>query len=104
MDLRILLAEDHRVVREGLRLLVNAQTNMEVVGEAGNGQEALALAQQLRPDVVVMDISMPGLDGLRTTETLTKLLPDVKVLILTRHLEGSYVQQLLRSGAVGYVL
>jgi DNA-binding NarL/FixJ family response regulator len=102
--LRILLAEDHKVVREGLRMLVNRQANMEVVGEADNGRAAIALTQELRPDVVVMDVSMPEFNGLKATETLKKTLPDTKVLILTRHTDSSYVQQLLRSGASGYVL
>jgi DNA-binding NarL/FixJ family response regulator len=102
--LRVLLAEDHKVMREGLRMVVNREANMEVVGEADNGLAAIALTQELRPDVVVMDVSMPGLNGLKATETLKKTLPDTKVLILTRHSDSSYVQQLLRSGASGYVL
>jgi DNA-binding NarL/FixJ family response regulator len=102
--LRVLLAEDHKVMREGLRMVVNREANMEVVGEADNGLAAIALTQELRPDVVVMDVSMPDLNGLKATETLKKTLPDTKVLILTRHTDSSYVQQLLRSGASGYVL
>jgi two-component system response regulator NreC len=102
--LRILLAEDHKVMREGLRMVVNREANMEVVGEADNGLAAIALSQELRPDVVVMDVSMPDLNGLKATEALKKTLPDTKVLILTRHSDSSYVQQLLRSGASGYVL
>jgi DNA-binding NarL/FixJ family response regulator len=102
--LEILLAEDHKVMREGLRMVIDREANMEVVGEADNGIAAVTLTQKLRPDVVVMDVSMPGLNGLKATETLKKLLPDTKVLILTRHTESSYVQQLLRSGASGYVL
>jgi DNA-binding NarL/FixJ family response regulator len=102
--LRILLAEDHKVMREGLRTVVDRQANMEVVGEADDGVAAIALAQELRPDVVVMDVSMPTLNGLKATETLKALLPDAKVLILTRHTDSSYVHQLLRSGASGYVL
>jgi DNA-binding NarL/FixJ family response regulator len=77
---------------------------MEVVGEADNGLTAVKLAQRLRPDVVVMDVSMPELNGLKATEMLKAVLPDTKVLILTRHADSSYVQQLLRSGANGYVL
>ena len=91
-------------MREGLRMVVNREANMEVVGEADNGLAAIALTQELRPDVVVMDVSMPDLNGLKATETLKKTLPDTKVLILTRHTDSSYVQQLLRSGASGYVL
>src|ERR1051325_9883789 len=102
--LRILLAEDHETVREGLRLIVNAQSDMEVVGEAGDGRSAVARAQELLPDIVVMDVSMPQLNGLKATEKLKQLCPQVKVLTLTRHRDDGYLQQLLRAGASGYVL
>jgi DNA-binding NarL/FixJ family response regulator len=102
--LRIVLAEDHKVMREGLRMVLNRESNMEVVGEADNGLVAIRLAQELRPDVVVMDVSMPELNGLKATERLKTQRPDTKILILTRHADSSYVQQLLRSGASGYVL
>lgn len=102
--LRILLAEDHKVMREGLRMVVNRETSMEVVGEADNGATAVALALELRPDVVVMDVSMPELNGLKAMEALNRLMPEAKILILTRHTDTSYVQQLLQSGARGYVL
>jgi DNA-binding NarL/FixJ family response regulator len=102
--LRILLAEDHETVREGLRLIVNAQSDMEVVGEASDGRMALARAQELLPDIVVMDVSMPQLNGLKATEKLKQLCPQVKVLTLTRHTDYGYLQQLLRAGASGYVL
>jgi DNA-binding NarL/FixJ family response regulator len=102
--LRVLLAEDHSVMREGLRMVVERDGGIEVVGEAEDGVAAIRLTQQLKPDVVVMDISMPELNGLKATERLKELLPDVRVLILTRHSDSSYVQQLLRSGASGYVL
>jgi len=102
--LRILLAEDHKVMREGLRMVVDRERDMEVVGEADNGLAAIALTQQLRPDVVIMDVSMPELDGLKATEALKRLVPNAKILILTRHTDSSYVKQLLTSGASGYVL
>lgn len=102
--LRILLAEDHETVREGIKLLVNAQTDMEVVGEASNGNLAIEQAQKLAPDVVVMDITMPELNGLKATRRLKQLCPDVKVLTLTRHTDDGYLQQLIRAGANGYVL
>jgi DNA-binding NarL/FixJ family response regulator len=102
--LRILLADDHETVREGLRLIVNAQSDMEVVGEAGDGRAAVARTQELLPDIVVMDISMPHLNGLKATEKLKQVCPQVKVLTLTRHTDYGYLQQLLRAGASGYVL
>lgn len=102
--LRILLAEDHMTVREGLRMIVNAQTDMEVVGEACDGLSAVAHAQELLPDIVVMDVSMPKLNGLKATEKLKQLCPQIKVLTLTRHTDSGYLQQLLRAGASGYVL
>ena len=102
--LRILLAEDHETVREGLKLIVNAQPDMEVVGEAGDGVTAVAQAAKLLPDIVLMDISMPGLNGLKATEKLKRCCPDVKVLTLTRHKDDGYLQQLLRDGVSGYVL
>lgn len=102
--LRVLLADDHEIMREGLRALVDRQPDMETVGEADTGRAAVALAQQLRPDVVVMDVSMPELNGLKATERLKKLCPEVKVLTLTRHADDSYLRQLLQAGACGYVL
>lgn len=102
--LRILLAEDHETVREGLKMIVNAQPDMEVVGEAGDGRAAVARAAELLPDIVVMDVSMPHLNGLKATEKLKQCCPQVKVLTLTRHSDDGYLQQLLRVGASGYVL
>ena len=102
--LRILLADDHVTVREGVKMIINAQTDMEVVAEAADGRGAVSEAQAVRPDVVVMDVSMPRLNGLKATEILTECCPEVKVLALTRHQDDGYLQQLLRAGAAGYVL
>lgn len=102
--LRVLLADDHKVVRDGLRLLVDGQRDMRVVGEAGNGKEALRQARDLKPDVVVMDLSMPELNGLQATERLKAERPEIKVVALTVHEDPSYLLQLCRAGAVGYVL
>ena len=102
--LRIFLAEDHETIRDGLKLLVNSQPDMEIIGEADNGRAAVQLAQQLLPDVVVMDVSMPELNGLQATKKLTQKCPQVKVLALTRHTDEGYLQQLLQAGASGYVL
>ena len=102
--LRILLVDDHETIRDGLKLLVNSQPDMEIVDEADNGRIAVQLAQRLLPDVVVMDVSMPELNGLQATKKLKLHCPQVKVLTLTRHTEDGYLQQLLQAGARGYVL
>ena len=91
-------------MREGLRMVLERENNLQVVGEADDGSAAVTMTRELRPDVVVMDISMPGVNGLKATEMLKTQTPDTKVLILTRHTESSYVQQLLGSGASGYLL
>lgn len=103
-NLRLLLADDHAVVREGLKTLIELEPGMEVVGEAADGEEACHLAATLRPDVVVMDVSMPRLNGARATERLKQLLPEIKVLALTVHEDKSYMRELLQAGASGYVL
>jgi DNA-binding NarL/FixJ family response regulator len=102
--LRVLLAEDHEMVREGIKLLINRQLDMETIGEAGNGRAAVALAQELKPDVIVMDISMPEMNGLKATGQLKKLCPEIKVLTLTRHADDAYLRKLLKAGASGYLL
>ena len=102
--LRILLAEDHETVREGLKLIVNAQPDMEVVAEAGDGNSAVSQAEQYLPDIVLMDISMPQLNGLKAAEKLKRCCPDVKIITLTRHKDDGYLQQVLRAGVSGYVL
>jgi Response regulator containing a CheY-like receiver domain and an HTH DNA-binding domain len=102
--LRIILADDHKLIREGLRMLVNSQADMEVVGEADNGRIAITLTHELQPDVVVMDVSMPELNGLKATERLKELFPSIKILTLTRHMDEGYLKQLLEAGASGYVL
>ena len=102
--LRVLLADDHPVVREGLKVLINGQPGMEVVGEAADGRTACARAAELRPDVVVMDVSMPEMNGVEATRELRERCPDVKVLALTVHEDRSYLRELLKAGASGYVL
>jgi two-component system response regulator NreC len=102
--LRVLLADDHAVIREGLKSLVNAQPDMHVVGEAENGRVALQRASEVQPDVVVMDVSMPELNGIEATGRLKQTSPQVKVLVLTVHEDKGYLRQLLKAGASGYVL
>jgi DNA-binding NarL/FixJ family response regulator len=102
--IRVLLADDHRILRAGLKLLIGEQPDITVIGEADSGQSTIALAECLRPDVIVMDISMPGMNGLEATQQLSALLPEAAVLTLTRHSEDGYVQALLAAGAKGYVL
>jgi DNA-binding NarL/FixJ family response regulator len=102
--LRILLADDHETVREGLKAILNSQHDMEVVAEAADGRAAINSAAHVRPDIVVMDVSMPDVSGLSATEIIRKTLPHIKVLTLSRHSEDGYLQQLLRAGASGYVL
>jgi len=102
--IRVLLAEDHETVREGLRLLVNAQSDMEVVAEVGDGQAAVERTRSLRPDVVVLDLTMPGMTGLAAAKALKNAEPPTAVVALTRHDDDAYVQQLVAAGASGYVL
>ena len=102
--LRILMADDHQIVREGLRKLIDSQPDMRVVGEAVNGKHVLTLACTLKPEVVVMDLSMPELNGLQATARLTAEFPAVKVVALTAHEDESYLRQLCQAGASGYVL
>ena len=102
--LRILVVDDHTVVREGICLLLEAQPDIEVVGEAREGQEALELVERVRPDLVLMDISMPGMNGLEATHQIRSTYPEVKILILTMQEGDEYFFRVLSAGASGYVL
>jgi two-component system response regulator NreC len=103
-ELRIVVVEDHETVRAGVRMIVDAEADMKVVGEAANGRIAIDVALELEPDVVLMDISMPVLNGLKAAATLKRLAPDIKILTLTRHTDDSYLQELFEAGVSGYVL
>jgi DNA-binding NarL/FixJ family response regulator len=103
-NIRVIVAEDHATVREGLKLIINAQSDMEVIADAEDGRTAIELAQKLQPDVALMDISMPGLNGLKATAKLKECCPEVHVLAVTRHKDDGYLQQVLKAGASGYVL
>ena len=102
--IKVVLAEDHTIVRQGLRSLLDQQAGIEVVAEAENGRQAVNIAEQLQPDVVLMDFSMPDLNGLEATRQIKKRVPDVKVLILTRHANQEYIENILRAGASGYLI
>jgi two-component system response regulator NreC len=104
MNIHILLADDHTLLRAGLKLMLNAQPDMEVVGEAQDGHQALQEATRLHPDIILMDITMPDMNGIEATKLIKKQLPEVKVLILTMHENDEYVFQALRAGASGYML
>jgi DNA-binding NarL/FixJ family response regulator len=101
---RVLLADDHTLVRAGLRKLLESIDGMDVVGEAGDGLTLLDLAAKLQPQVVLMDIAMPGLNGLEATGRMTKAWPDIRILILSMHQNAEYVRQALRQGAMAYLL
>jgi len=103
-NITILLAEDHIIVREGTRELLQHQPDMDVVGEAGDGEEAVILAKQLKPDVIVMDIAMPKLNGIEATKQIKKFRPATAVLILTAYDTDQYIMALLEAGAAGYLL
>ena len=102
--IKILLADDHALVRHGFRMILAAQPDMEIAGEAGNGREAVELAQKLKPDVVVMDVAMPELNGIEATRRLIELSPRTRVLALSMHKDAVYVREILRAGARGYLL
>jgi DNA-binding NarL/FixJ family response regulator len=102
--IRILLADDHAVVRQGFKMILDAQADMEIVGEAANGRQAVDLAEQLRPDVVVMDVSMPELNGIEATRRLATSVPRARVVALSMHKDSVYVREILRAGARGYLL
>jgi DNA-binding NarL/FixJ family response regulator len=100
----VLLAEDHTIVREGFRKMLDLETDLEVVGEAQDGRQAVYLAKKLRPAVVLMDIAMPLLNGLEATRQVLKACPDIKVLILSAHSDDAYVKNAAMAGAVGFLL
>lgn len=102
--IRILLADDHALVRHGFRMILDAQPDMEIVGEAGNGREAVELAEKLQPDLVIMDVTMPELNGIEATRRLISAAPRARVLALSMHKDSVYVREILRAGARGYLL
>ena len=104
MPVTVMLADDHAVVRDGLRALLEGGHDLQVIGVAGNGREAVAEAQRLRPDVVIMDIAMPELDGVEATRRIVERCPETRVLILSMYLSAEHIHRALQAGAQGYVL
>jgi len=104
METTVLLADDHAVVRDGLRAVLEGSQDMHVVGVAGNGREAVSETQRLHPDVVIMDIAMPELDGVEATRRIAEKCPDTRVLILSMYLSAEHIHRALQAGAQGYVL
>ncbi len=104
MTIRILIADDHVLLRAGLRVLLNIEPDLEVVGEASDGLSAVSLAQTLQPDVILMDISMPGLSGIEATRQLHQKYPNINILILTIHEDDCLLEELIRIGASGFIL
>src|SRR5688500_1539757 len=102
--LRILLADDHTVVRQGLRKVLEDRPEWEVVAEAGDGREAVRQAEALKPDIAILDVAMPLLNGIETTRQITRRVPTTRVLVLSMHADEAYVTQMLQAGATGYLL
>jgi DNA-binding NarL/FixJ family response regulator len=101
---RILIADDHTIFRQGLKMLLEQEDDMEVVGEAGNGSETLDLAKKIKPEVLLLDIAMPEMDGVQVAQELKKILPEIKVIVLTTHAEDQFIFEFLKLGVSGYVL
>src|SRR3954469_1864969 len=104
MTTRILLADDHQIVREGLRSMLQQHPDMEVVGEAADGRTAVAMSQELEPDVVIMDVGMPDLNGIEATRQIVNKEPDAKVVALSMHSDRRFMGEMLKAGAKGYLL
>ncbi len=102
--MRVLLAEDHTIVRQGIAALLGTESDIEVVGEASNGLEAIELAKKLGPDVILMDIGMPQLNGLETTREIKRRFPSMKILVLTMYDNEEWIFQILKAGASGYLI
>jgi DNA-binding NarL/FixJ family response regulator len=102
--IQVLLVDDHPIVRKGTREMLEPYADLQVIGEAGDGREALAFVSRSRPDVILMDVSMPGMNGIEATEAIKKLAPSVAILVLTSYDDDAYVFALLEAGAAGYIL
>lgn len=103
-NIRVLLADDHVLIRAGLRMVVDAQSDLTVVGEAGDGREAVAMAESLKPDVMVMDIGMPNLNGIEAAHQVREKLPEIQIVMLSMHADEGYILRALKAGAKAYLL
>jgi DNA-binding NarL/FixJ family response regulator len=104
MKTRVLIVDDHRVFRDGLKLVINYQSDMEVVGEAEDGEKAIALTRELLPDVILMDVKMPVMDGAETTTRILAEMPGMKILAMSIYDDDGFMANMLRAGALGYIL
>lgn len=104
MKTRVLIVDDHRVFRDGLKLVINHQTDMEVVGEAEDGEKAIALTRELLPDIILMDVKMPIMDGAEVTSRILAEMPGMKILALSIYADDGFMEGMLRAGALGYIL
>lgn len=104
MPIRVLIVDDHRLLRAGLKTLLNSDPNLEVIGEATSGEEALQVTKEANPDVVLMDIGLAGMDGMEATQRLVKQMPGIKVLVMTMHEDSELVKECIRVGAAGFII
>jgi len=104
MSIRIIIADDHKILRDGLRNVIEKESQMKVVGEANNGREAIKLCSQLKPDIAIMDVAMPGLNGIEATRQIVQENPDCKVIALSMHSDKTFVKGMFRAGAFAYIL
>ncbi len=104
MKTSVMLVDDHKMFRDGLRLLISMEPDLEVIAEAESGEEAIELTRRLRPQIIVMDISMPGMDGITATRKIIEEMPETRIIAVTMHTDEAYLMRVLQAGALGYIL